>query len=263
MVLIAQLSDPHVVEPGDLLLGGIDTKRFLQAAVAHVVALDPAPDVVLISGDLVNDGRAEQYAHLAELLAPLGSAVRLLPGNHDHVPTLRAAFPGQVHAREGRADGVLEGEVRVVCLDSSRFPEPGGHLDPAQLAWLDATLRESPVAAVVVVHHPPFASGIRHMDGMALSAEASQGLAAVVAEHGHVERVLCGHLHRTITRRFASTIAMTAPSTAHAVHLELGDGAPAWTDEPPGVLLHRWDPVDGLVTHLSLIGDHPPVPFGM
>ncbi|MDP1806987.1 MAG: metallophosphoesterase, partial [Acidimicrobiales bacterium] len=85
MVLIAQLSDPHVVEHGERLLGGIDTAGFLRAAVAHVGALAPAPDLVVITGDLVNDGLAEQYAHLAELIAPLPGPVPLLPGNHDHL----------------------------------------------------------------------------------------------------------------------------------------------------------------------------------
>ena len=262
-MLLAQLSDPHVVVPGALLLGGIDTTAFLRAAVAHVAALDPEPDLVLITGDLVNDGQLEQYHHLRDLLAPLSAPVHLLPGNHDHVPTLRGAFPQEVPGRGGRADGVLEGELCVVCLDSSRFPAAGGDLDPDQLTWLDGVLGGASTPTVVAVHHPPFATGIRHMDGMALSQEASAALATVIERHPHVERVLCGHLHRTITRRFAGTIAMTAPSTAHAVHLDLADGPPAWTDEPPGVLLHHWDPDKGLVTHLSLIGDHPPVPFQM
>lgn len=262
-MLIAQLSDPHVVERGELLLGGIDTAGYLRAAVAHVDSLDPAPDLVLVTGDLVNDGGADQYEHLAELVAPLSTPLHLLPGNHDHTPTLQAAFPGRVHDRNGRADGVLEGDVRVVCLDSSRFPEPGGDLDEDQLRWLDGTLGASTAPSVVAVHHPPFATGIAHMDGMALSPAASAGLAEVIGRQPHVERVLCGHLHRTIVRRFAGTVALTSPSTAHAVHLDLGVGPPAWTDEPPGILVHRWTPTDGLVTHLSLIGDHPPEPFQM
>lgn len=262
-MLLAQLSDPHVTDRGELHIGGIDTAGFLRAAVAHVIELDPAPDLVLVTGDLVTSGRVGEYEHLAELLAPLPIPVHLMPGNHDHAPTLQAAFPGLVHDRDGRADGVIEGDLRVVTLDSSRFPAPGGDLSADQLEWLDATLAASDAPAVVAVHHPPFATGMRFMDGMALAASASAGLAEVIGGHPQVERVLCGHLHRTIVRRFAGTIALTCPSTAHALHLGLGAAPPAWTDEPPGVLLHRWTADDGLVTHLSLIGDHPPVPFGM
>ena len=75
--------------------------------------------------------------------------------------------------------------------------------------------------------------------------------------------MLSGHLHRSISRRFAGTIAMTAPGTAHAVQLDLGDGRAAWNHEPPAILLHLSRPDGGVVTHLEVIGDHHPVSFGI
>ena len=264
-MLIAQLSDPHVVEEGELLLGEIDTATFLRAAVEHVNRLDPQPDLVLLTGDLVNEGRPAQYEHLRRLLEPLQAPYHLVPGNHDLTEDLREAFPLQVHGEPGgRADGVLEGPLRVITLDSSRYPEPGGSLDPEQLEWLDQALAAAPdQPTVVAVHHPAFATGIEHMDAMALDAAASAGLAAVIAQHPQVERVLSGHLHRSINRRFAGTIAMTAPSTAHAVHLDLGNGRAAWNHEPPAILLHLLMPAGGVVTHLEVIGEHQPVSFGI
>jgi 3',5'-cyclic AMP phosphodiesterase CpdA len=263
-VLLAQLSDPHIVEDGKLLLGGIDTAAFLRSAVEHVNRLDPQPDLVLLTGDLVNDGEPAQYEHLRTLLSPLRAQVHLVPGNHDRTDVLRAAFPAQVHGSEGRADGVIEGALRVVSLDSSRFPEPGGALDPEQLDWLDTTLSERPQAATVVaVHHPPFLTGIAHMDEMALDAASADGLAKVLVRHPQVERVLSGHLHRLIARRFAGTVAMTSPGVAHAVQLDLRDGPASWNHEPPALLLHLWTPTGGLVTHLEVIGDHHPVPYEM
>ncbi len=217
---------------------------------------------MLLTGDLVNDGEPEQYAHLAELLAPLSAPLVLLPGNHDRVDALRAAFPSSVPERDGRADGVVEGEVRIVTLDSSRFPEPGGDLDADQLDWLEDVLSAAPTApTIVALHHPPFATGITHMDAMALSASASAGLEEVVRRHPQVERVVCGHLHRSVTRRFGGTVVQVCPSTAHAVQLDLADRPPAWNHEPPALLLHRWDAEEGLVTHLEVIGDHHPVAF--
>lgn len=263
-MLLVQMSDPHIVPEGELLLGGIDTATFLRDAVAHVNRLDPQPDLVLLTGDLVNEGRGEEYEHLAKLLEPLRAPFHLVPGNHDLTGVLRTSFPGHVHEGAGRADGVIEGPLRIVTLDSSRYPEPGGSLDEAQLRWLRSTLEAAPDSpTVVAVHHPPFATGIVHMDTMALDADSSAGLAAVIADHPQVERVLSGHLHRMITRRFAGTLALTAPSTAHAVHLDLGEGRAAWNHEPPAILLHLWTPTEGLVTHLEIIGDHHPVSFGL
>jgi Icc protein len=190
--------------------------------------------------------------------------VWLLPGNHDDRAALREAFPGRPEiGGPGPVQFVIEGPVRVVALDSSRAGEAGGRLDADQLGWLDATLHEAPATpTVVALHHPPFATGIAHMDAMALDAGDADALGAIIDRHPHVERVQCGHLHRSILRRWHGTIAATAPSVAHAVALDLRDDAvAAWNLEPPAILLHWWTPSTGLVTHQQAIGDYPATPY--
>jgi 3',5'-cyclic AMP phosphodiesterase CpdA len=111
------------------------------------------------------------------------------------------------------------------------------------------------------MHHPPFATGIAAMDRSGLRDPAA--FAAVVARHRQIERILCGHLHRAIDRRFAGTVAGTAPSTAHQVRLDLDPGAPLqFIFEPPGYQLHFWRDGAGLVSHTAIFGDWPgPYPF--
>ena len=79
-------------------------------------------------------------------------------------------------------------------------------------------------------------------------------LAAVIGRHPQVERVLCGHVHRSVQCRFAGTIAQIAPGVAHAVQLTLAGEPARWIMEPPGMLLHEWRDGRGLVTHLDFIG---------
>jgi 3',5'-cyclic-AMP phosphodiesterase len=264
--MLVQLSDPHVVTPGARLQGCIDTPALLAQAVAAVAALQPAPDAVLLTGDLVERGRADEYAHLRALLAPLPCPVWLMPGNHDDIGALRAAFPDHAElappADRALAPHVLwvreAGGLRVLALDSVVPRAPHGRLSAARLAWLDAALAQAPQQpTVVALHHPPFVTGIGHMDAMGLLAGAD-GLAAVLQRHPQVERLLCGHLHRPIVCRFAGTLAMTVPSTAHQIVFDLRDGAPArWCLEPPGFAVHR---LQGgtLVSHGVAAGDHGP-----
>jgi 3',5'-cyclic AMP phosphodiesterase CpdA len=221
---------------------------FLRAAVAHVGTLDPAPDLVLMTGDLVNDGRAAQYAHLRALLDPLGAPLVMIAGNHDDRAALQEAFPDQ------SLRGVHHvGPIRLIVLDSLVPGQPGGRLGREQLAWLDAALDEDRMGPVIVaVHHPPFVTGIDHMDAMGL--QDSEAFGGVIARHPNVERVLCGHLHRPIQTRWRGTLAMTAPSVAHQVTLDLRPGAAgSYYFEPPALLLHCWQPGLGMVSHHSYI----------
>lgn len=265
--MLVQLSDPHIVAPGRLLLDRIDTPALLARCVAGVLGLQPAASAVVITGDLVDRGAAAEYDHLRALLAPLPGPVWLMPGNHDDAVALRAAFPDHDELQPpddaSLAPYVLwvreRAGLRVVALDTVVPRAAHGHLCEHRLAWLDRVLAQAPgTPTVLAMHHPPFVTGIGHMDGIGL-LEGTAGLEAVLSRHPQVERVICGHLHRPITRRFAGTVAMTVPSTAHQIVLDLRAGGPAaYRREPPGFAVHTL--CDGaVVSHVSAIGDHGPV----
>ena len=264
---MVQMTDLHLVDEGLLAMGAVDTAALLERAVKTVCSLTPQPDLVVVSGDLVDDGGRSGYLRLAGLLSPIEAPVVLLPGNHDHLDTMRGAFPdalagpmvptGQSNT-SGLADVVIDGAVTFVGLDSSRAPDPGGRLAPAQLEWLDEVLASRPDhPAVVTLHHPPFATGIQGMDGMALDEADAALLAEVIARHPHVERICCGHVHRAIVRRWAGTVAAVSPGVAQSVALDMQDGPLCWTLEPPALTLLIWSPAVGLVSHLVPTGEFP------
>lgn len=240
--LLLHFSDTHITEPGRLLLGRVDTPTLLQQAVASVLAADYRPDALLISGDLVDHGSAEEYAHLRRLLAPLACRIYLMAGNHDDRMALQAALPEICPPSDLPPFvqyAVDIGGLRLIALDTVVAGAPHGELCAARLAWLERRLAEAPERpTVVAMHHAPFATGIAHMDAMGL-LQGGPELDSLLRRHPQVERLLCGHLHRPIQRRFGGTLAMTVPSTAHQIHLDLTSEAPAqFCLEPPGYALH-------------------------
>ena len=70
-MLVAQITDTHITIPGALVYGVVDTAKNLERAVAALNGLSTAPDVTVITGDLVEGGEPEEYAHLRALLSPL------------------------------------------------------------------------------------------------------------------------------------------------------------------------------------------------
>ncbi|HYH37143.1 MAG TPA: phosphodiesterase [Azospirillum sp.] len=264
-MLIAQLTDPHIKGPGRLLARRVDTAALLAGAVAAVNALNTPPDVVLLTGDLVDAGRPEEYGLLREILQPLKAPVLPIPGNHDERGALAAAFTELPFLPRGGAfvQYVVEDwPVRLIGLDTVVPGAAGGAMCAERLAWLDATLSEQPERPTVLfLHHPPFRTGIGHMDDFGF--DGMDAFAAVVRRHPQVERALCGHMHRPIQRRWAGTLASTAPSTAHQVALDLSEGGPAcFVMEPPGFQLHLWREDTGLVSHTAAVGAWDgPYPF--
>ena len=97
--IIAQISDLHIKAPGELAYGKVDTARALERCVAELNALDPRPDLVVISGDLVDTPTPGEYEYLWRLLAPLKIPFIGVPGNHDARDMMRAAFPDWAYAK--------------------------------------------------------------------------------------------------------------------------------------------------------------------
>jgi 3',5'-cyclic-AMP phosphodiesterase len=263
-VCIAQISDLHIKRPGALAYGRVDTATALERCVVTLNELNPAPDFVVISGDLVDTPTAEEYEHLKRLLAPLRLPFASVPGNHDAREMMRAAFAGSndVH-RSGPLNQRIEvAGLDLLLLDSSVPGQPHGQLDASTLEWLEAELTSTAERpALLFLHHPPFRAGIWHMDRQnLLNADA---LAAIVRRHRRIQLVATGHVHRAALTMFAGVPATICPAPNHAVDLDLAQlREPSFKVEPPAFHLH-WFPGEGsIITHQVPIGQFDgPHPF--
>ena len=226
-MLIAQITDLHVAAEGPGV-GLVDTAAHLAAAIDFIDAMPRKADVVVVTGDLVNDASEPEYTRLAALLRELRTPLYLLPGNHDDPAVMAAVFPEHTYLRPtpaGTYDYVADlGEVGA-RRDGHEHPRlRDGAVGDAQLAWLDATLgRLSAKPVLIAMHHPPFETGIWWMDAMGLEGAAE--FAEVLGRHPNARRVICGHVHRSITATVGAAIVSVAPSTGHQVRLDLGDAS--------------------------------------
>jgi 3',5'-cyclic AMP phosphodiesterase CpdA len=265
--LLVQLSDTHIRRPGQLAYRRVDTSGFLAQAVASLLALPQPANAVVVTGDLTDFGRPDEYAQLRALLAPISCPIYLMPGNHDDRAELRRAFVGREYLFQSDETCVQYavdlGGLRLVAIDTTVARAPHGELDSDRLEWLAATLdKDRTTSTIVAMHHPPFATFIGHMDNISLQ-RGGRELAGIIGRHRQVERIVCGHLHRSIQARFAGTLAQTAPSTAHAVSLDLAtDAASEFMMEPPGFLVHAWSATGQVTSHVAFTGSFDgPFPF--
>jgi 3',5'-cyclic AMP phosphodiesterase CpdA len=256
-IVIAQITDTHIRAPGRLTYRKIDTSSYLRAAVAFLASPPVPVDAVVHTGDLTDFATDDEYRHFRDIVAPLRVPFYALPGNHDERNAFRRAFGEFDLPAEGPLNYVVSvGDLQVVMLDSVVPGSPYGELGPATLTWLDRTLgaaEDRP--ALVALHHPPFMTGIRHMDVQ--NCRDACELEEVLRRHPGVKGLLCGHVHRTVMTLFADRPAMIGPSPAHAVSLDLSpDAPPSFTIEPPALLLHVWSGGSAaqLTSHWTPIG---------
>ena len=161
------------------------------------------PDTVVVSGDLTQRAKPEQFADASKFIERLPDVPRLVvPGNHD-VPLYRVwerlTDPHGAYRQE--MGDSLEGVLRLpgallVGLDSTspRRTITRGRITRKQVDWAVAMLSQAPpgAARIVVAHHhfadAPDTLRDRSMIGGAMAMES-------FVEAG-VDLVLGGHLHR-------------------------------------------------------------------
>jgi 3',5'-cyclic AMP phosphodiesterase CpdA len=264
-MLIAQLSDTHIKPSGRLAYKRVDTSLMLSAAIDHLRQLPQTPDLIVITGDLVDEGSIEEYKILRQFLTDLPAPYLLIPGNHDDRDNMRAVFEDHPWITEtgfwqysATSDNW---PVRIIGLDSVNTGHSSGLLCQSRLNWFeDALMKKPDVPTLVMIHHPPFKTGIGHMDDIGLDGQKE--FANILSRHPQIQLVICGHLHRNIRATVGGRAVMTSPSTAHTVQLDIAEDAAAmYRMEPPGYLLHWWNG-DGLVTHhVSAVASLGPFPF--
>lgn len=226
---IAQVSDLHLFADSDQCLLGMPTSRSLNALVTQLQQLQPQLDLLLLTGDLSQDGTAASYRRLQKLLSPLGIPTYWLPGNHDCVEvmvrSLTQFYPDKSFQRGG---------WQFILLNSQ---DPGcvhGRLSPESLLWLDQQLTQNPTFPTLVsLHHPPFAVNSTWLDTSTL--QNTPDLLSVLDRHSQVKLVVFGHIHQEFQRQRRAVTYLGAPSTCIQFERESHDFALG--QEAPGFRL--------------------------
>jgi 3',5'-cyclic AMP phosphodiesterase CpdA len=220
----------------------VDTADHLRACVAEVNAMDPQPDLVMITGDLVEKPGAETYTHFDELIAPLKAPVYLLPGNHDDPEEMAnhyqgsSLFPG---VKPCYQYAIEDYGFRILALnshfDGSELPDYGIR----RLEWLEKALKDSDRPTLIAIHHPPMKTGIEFID--MVGEQWYQGLGDVLSRHEQVKLIICGHGHIDLFGRLGNIPVYMAGSMAHQLIAgRVRDQAPAFDPARVPPMLHQW-----------------------
>jgi Icc protein len=230
MAIVLHLSDLHLSAAPHTPVSGADPDDGLALTLALVA--DVRPDLVLLTGDISEDGSVASYERVAAAVDNLGAPVLALAGNHDEPVALASVLPTPTE--------VVVGAWQVVVVDTAAPDRVHGEVDTAAIAARLDALEARPT--LVAQHHPPRSPSTNEWFAL-VGADA---FLAALAARAHVAAVVSGHLHDPFTYRHAQLQLVGAPSTFYA----LAHDGEAYHAPPTGLvgaqLLHLGD--DGAFT---------------
>ena len=202
-MIIAQITDTHLAAANAADPVFRARAENLRACIDDINGLDPMPDAVIHTGDMIQHGQAAEFAHARSLLAALEVPLYVTPGNRDGREGTARAFAGDGYMMPGRAFvhyAIEAHPLRLVAVDSLADAGSKGDFCHARLAALDATLAEAPARPTALfMHHPPFDVPTAPDPFAFRRRRAVDDLAAVVSRHPRVVGIFTGHMHRPWT----------------------------------------------------------------
>lgn len=229
-VRILQITDTHLFAGEADTLLGINTLHSYHAVLDAIVKQQLPADLIVATGDLVQDQSTRAYQRFTDGIARLPAPCVWLPGNHDYQPSM---------AQELAAAGIspskqvlLGDQWQILLLDSQVQSVPHGELSDDQLIWLDNCLAQQPDRhTVVMLHHHPLASGCTWLDQHSL--RNSHMLAEVLTRYQNIEGILCGHIHQDLDVMWNGIRMLATSSTCvqfkpHCTNFTLDTAAPGW-----------------------------------
>ncbi len=208
-VRILQITDPHLFERAEDCLLGVNTQQTFVEVVEQALALDFAPDLVLVTGDIAQSPSAVCYQRCHAQISRFNAPQFWLQGNHDLNQLFESA---QFRAHAGHRV-IACGAWAILMLDSSVDHEVAGCFSEAELDWLARQLRlQQDRHVLVALHHHPLPVGSHWLDQHML--QNAPRFWDLLAGAPQVRLVMHGHVHQEVDCVHRQIRVLGCPSTS-------------------------------------------------
>ena len=206
---VLQISDIHLLKEAYHKMLGINTEHYFLEVLRQAFSEGTHYDVLLLTGDLVQDACEKSYQRLSQHLQFLPIPVICLPGNHDNVALMEQSLnSGNVSCQKQ----YLIHNWQIISLNSQIPKGPGGYLEEDELIMLEDYLSNNPqYLTIVAVHHHCTLTYSEWMDTMIIGNR--ERFLNLLARYPQVKLVIHGHIHQELEERIDNLLILGAPST--------------------------------------------------
>lgn len=194
---VIQITDTHLTPKGAMAANNqkIDPFLKLDSIFEDINKMPTKPDLIAITGDLIHEGKAEDYQRLRHILERqqqnLNIPIHVVLGNHDRIEAFHSGYLNE-RPRDKYYYLVETDQINFYFLDSKFFNYEQGFIGQEQLDWLENNLKEHPKKSFIFLHHPVDGPAIHHMRYSIL--QDGDELMKVI-KNSPIEAVFSGHIH--------------------------------------------------------------------
>lgn len=228
---IIQISDLHLFSDQGASLLGVKTQDSFQAVLNLIKQEEKYIDLILLTGDLSQDGSAASYQRLAKMMSEFHVPVYCIPGNHDDSKTMVHVYPLENISNHKH---IILRNWHIILLDSHKPGAVEGYLNSSQLDYLQHCLQVYPEHhAMVVCHHHPLPVGAAWLDRIGLIN--AEEFWTILSSYPKVNSILFGHVHQEFVGEKQGIKCFALPSTC--IQFNSNQAEFGLVKLPPG---YRW-----------------------
>jgi Icc protein len=245
---IVQISDTHIFADPEKSLLGVNTQDSLKALIPLLE--QEKMDMILLTGDIAQEGSEEAYARIADMLHHLDVPIYFVPGNHDDTKILARVYP---HDHVSDRKQIILDNWQFILLNSQKPNAVEGYLEQSELDFLQQCLESHPSHhSIIVFHHHPVLVGSEWLDRIGMTN--ADVLWKVLKNYSNVNTILFGHVHQQHEGEKNGVKYFSTPSTC--IQFKKNSTPFALEKLPPGFRWIELFPNGTLKTGVKRIDDY-------
>lgn len=222
---VLQITDMHLASIDDADEQAPTLKRRCQqsfeAVLKQALSDDIRCDLILVTGDLVNEVKTTIYDYIFEVLTATNIPFACIAGNHDvtdeinsDLPFHQRRFVAKTADKRLLSRHVIDTKYwQLLLLDSSVPGKVAGEITGTDIDWLCTQLQVCSKPTLLALHHHVLPMQSEWID--AHIAKNTDEFWQRISAYGHLKVIVSGHTHQEQTRHHAGVVVLTTPSTCY------------------------------------------------
>ena len=198
---IAQITDIHLPRDKQLRVQGVDTYATLDRMLG--IISEHNPDLVLVTGDIAEEGGEEPFRALKEMLEPFPRTV-VIPGNHDLCPEYGQYFDDSPYQAIHIKGWVL------LAVNTAEL-----NISDETMSACQRILEENE-RVMLATHHPLVSVGTPFFDKIHTLEDREKHWKSLVS-HASLKAAVFGHIHFRHLSQHGHVQAIGAPAVSFEI----------------------------------------------